>query len=89
MERQEVFYSGRVQGVGFRFATMRISSSFDVVGFVRNLGDGRVQIVAEGSPDTLDSFFAAVATKMDANIDRENRTIAAATGEYTSFEIRQ
>jgi acylphosphatase len=48
LERRTVFYSGLVQGVGFRYTTQRIAQQHAFAGFVRNLPDGRVQLVAEG-----------------------------------------
>jgi acylphosphatase len=59
-ECRRVHYSGRVQGVGFRFTTHRLSRGFDVAGFVRNLPDGRVELVAEGGPAEVDAFLQAV-----------------------------
>ena len=47
-QRRETHYSGQVQGVGFRFQTLRIARAYEVAGFVRNLPDGRVELVAEG-----------------------------------------
>ena len=47
-ERRRIYYSGRVQGVGFRFSTQRLASGFAVAGSVKNLRDGRVEVVAEG-----------------------------------------
>ena len=67
-ERRRVVYSGRVQGVGFRFTCERLASGFDVGGFVRNERDGTVLLVAEGEAETLDQFLAAVQTAMGRNI---------------------
>ena len=47
-QRREVYFSGRVQGVGFRYTVRMVASRFAVTGFVKNLPDGRVQLVAEG-----------------------------------------
>lgn len=55
-----VFFSGRVQGVGFRHTTNRISNDFDVNGFVRNLWDGTVELVAEGFEKELVEFLYAI-----------------------------
>ena len=49
--RRRVLFSGRVQGVGFRYTTEAVASRFQVTGWVRNVRDGRVELVAEGLPD--------------------------------------
>ena len=64
-ERREVYFSGGVQGVGFRYTTERLAARFDVRGFVQNLGDGRVLLVVEGRPEEIDRFVAAVHRAMD------------------------
>ena len=48
-----VFYSGKVQGVGFRFTLQQIAKELNVVGWVKNLKDGRVELLAESDEDTL------------------------------------
>jgi len=67
-ERRHIFYEGRVQGVGFRFKVQRLASGFAVVGFVRNLDDGRVEVAAEGEPAELDRFAAAIGREMGGKI---------------------
>ena len=62
-QRREIYYSGMVHGVGFRFTTSRISRRFLVTGYVQNLSDGRVLLVAEGGQDDLDHFLTAVVPK--------------------------
>lgn len=58
MTARQVLYSGRVQGVGFRFSTKQIAAGFDVTGWVKNLEDGRVEMqVMAGDPDELDAFL--------------------------------
>ena len=47
-KRFHAYYSGSVQGVGFRFAAQRAASNFGLTGWVRNLGDGRVEVLCEG-----------------------------------------
>lgn len=59
-ECRRVYFSGHVQGVGFRFTAQQVARRFDVAGHVRNLHDGRVELVAEGDPAEIDSFLAAV-----------------------------
>ena len=59
-KRMQVFFSGTVQGVGFRFTAERLAHRFQVTGFVRNLEDGRVEVVAEGDEEKLTGFLAAI-----------------------------
>ncbi|MFN0069445.1 MAG: acylphosphatase [Limisphaerales bacterium] len=58
--RLEVLYSGRVQGVGFRHTARSVATGFEVTGTVRNLDDGRVQLLAEGDEEELRAFQAAI-----------------------------
>lgn len=67
-KRVRVNYSGRVQGVGFRFTCQRLSAAFPVVGHVRNLPDGSVELVADGDSAAVDAFLAAVETTMGRKI---------------------
>jgi acylphosphatase len=68
IERRRVHYSGRVQGVGFRFTAHRIAQGFNVGGFVRNLPDGRVEVVVEGGHADVDAFLEAVRSELDHHI---------------------
>ena len=56
----QVFYEGRVQGVGFRYSARRVAAGFDVAGYVRNLPDGRVELVASGDEEEVDGFLLAL-----------------------------
>ena len=59
-KRMQVFFSGMVQGVGFRFTAERLARRFQVTGFVRNTEDGRVEVTAEGDEGTLTEFLTAI-----------------------------
>ncbi len=88
-ERREVYYSGRVQGVGFRFSVQQIAADLDVSGFVRNLPDGRVQLVAEGASDQLDRMLGEINRVMQTNIGKTDIVRdKAATGDFSGFAIR-
>jgi acylphosphatase len=87
-EQREVYYSGTVQGVGFRYTVRGVASSFDVTGFVKNLPDGRVQLVAEGHPAEVQRFLDAVEAEMGRYVTRSQQQVAAATGRFDGFRIR-
>jgi acylphosphatase len=61
---QRVLYRGRVQGVGFRATAAWLAEGRQVTGYVRNLPDGRVELVAEGPSVAVDEFLAALAERM-------------------------
>jgi acylphosphatase len=67
---KRVYYSGRVQGVGFRYTAQRVAENFAVVGFVRNLPNGAVELMAEGSPEQVDAFLSAVGQSMAGYIEQ-------------------
>jgi len=83
-----ILYAGRVQGVGFRLTARRVAAGFEVVGTVRNLGDGRVELVAEGEREELEAFRAAI---QDAGlrgfIQHEQVLWGTAVGGFKGFEI--
>ena len=85
--RRRILFSGRVQGVGFRYTTHATASRFAVGGYVRNLADGRVELVAEGEPAELDRFQQAVEEAMRGCIREVHTADAPATAEFTSFRV--
>jgi acylphosphatase len=88
MERRTVTYSGNVQGVGFRYTAQRLATRYAVTGYVRNLPNGTVELVAEGQPNELDKFLAAVSERMRDYIRKVNVVKQPATGEFDDFRIR-
>ncbi len=85
--RLTAFFAGTVQGVGFRYTTRRIAGGFRVAGFVRNLPDGRVELVAEGACDEVSRFQQAVEQEMRSYIREVQATHDPPTGEFASFSI--
>jgi len=83
-----VYYSGRVQGVGFRATAVDIAKGFKVTGWVKNLADGRVQLVVEGPADEVKKFLEAVRKHWKKNIDKEKVEEPKPTGTYRGFTIR-
>ena len=86
--RLQIFYSGRVQGVGFRYTVKSLVRGFEVTGAVRNLPDGRVELVAEGERDELAAFQAAIRDSgLGGLIADEESCWSAAQHEFRGFEI--
>ena len=87
-QRMTVFYSGRVQGVGFRYTVKSITPGFEITGTVRNLDDGRVELIAEGEREELDAFRQAVRESgLSGLIQREEEIFGPAAGGFRGFEI--
>lgn len=83
-----IYFSGIVQGVGFRFTVRRLAERFDVTGYVKNLPDGRVELVAEGPADRIDAFVHAISERMGHYIRQTDQQVSAPTGQFADFEIR-
>ena len=85
--RRTIYFSGQVQGVGFRYSTRATASRFRVTGYVRNLPDGRVELVAEASQAELDRYQAAILDAMHGYVRDVAIEEGTATGEFPSFTI--
>ena len=87
-KRLQAFYSGRVQGVGFRFTVKMLAHGFEVTGIVRNLDDGRVEVLAEGNREELEAFKLAISeSELGAFIRQEEVHWGEAKNEFRGFEI--
>ncbi len=82
MVRLTVHFSGRVQGVGFRYTTVNIAKRFAVCGYVQNLHDGRVRLVAEGAAGDVKGLVGTVLSEMGRYVDSHTVDEGAATGEF-------
>lgn len=91
MTRLTATISGHVQGVGFRFTTQRIARSFAVTGYVKNLANGKVLIIAEGEKEDTDAFLSVVHERMAERIRNIDLQHADATEEFReeAFGIRR
>jgi acylphosphatase len=85
----QVFYEGRVQGVGFRYSARRVAAGFDLAGYVRNLPDGRVELVASGEEEEVDGFLQAVReSELAGHIGGEAAAEIVKPEGLRGFEIR-
>jgi acylphosphatase len=83
-----ICYSGNVQGVGFRYTAKSVAAGFEVSGTVRNLPDGRVELVAEGTPEELETFRQAVRDSgLDHFIRKEEISWHESQDALRGFEI--
>ncbi|MEW6161284.1 MAG: acylphosphatase [Verrucomicrobiota bacterium] len=86
--RVQIFYSGRVQGVGFRYTVKSLAAGFEVTGMIRNLEDGRVEMVAEGTRAELEAFQAAIGeSEVGPFIRHADVTWSQAQNEFRGFII--
>lgn len=85
---ETVYFSGRVQGVGFRYTTTQVAREFEVAGHVVNLPDGRVQVEAEGAKTEVAAFVAAIADRMHGYIRKIERSGGRRVAQARGFTIR-
>ena len=88
LHRRIYQYSGRVQGVGFRYTVRNIALRYNVAGYVRNLPDGRVEMCLEGATPELDEMAAEVERKMEGFVKDVKVEEQAAAGELKGFAIK-
>lgn len=88
VHHETVYFSGRVQGVGFRYQAAQAAKEYDVSGFVVNLSDGRVHLEAEGEAKEVDAFVTAVGDRMHGFVRKTERSAARRAPKYKGFMIR-
>lgn len=88
VHHETVFFTGHVQGVGFRFSALQVAKEFEVAGFVMNLPDGRVRLEAEGTAAEVAAFVTAVEERMHGYIRKTERNAALRAAQFTGFAIK-
>lgn len=87
---RKFFVSGEVQGVGFRYFAQRTAARHQVVGYVRNLPDGRVEALAEGPAENVEAFKHDLATgPLFARVENIEEINVEPTGTYSQFRIER
>ena len=86
----QVFYEGHVQGVGFRWTVRRIATGFEVMGWIRNLHDGRVELQVGGEDGEVQAFLDAIKkSELASHIRRQEEMPMPSPPNARGFEIRQ
>lgn len=88
VHHETVFFTGHVQGVGFRYSVLQVAREFEVAGFVSNLADGRVQLEAEGAVADVGAFVDAVQEKMHGYIRKVERSSRKRPPQFSGFTIK-
>jgi len=87
-KRLHVNFKGRVQGVGFRYTVRHLAEDFQVTGYVKNMPNGDVELVAEGVELDLKRFLIEIQERMGKYINRSLVTWTEANGEFNYFGVR-
>ena len=82
------YFSGRVQGVGFRYTAQNLALQYNIGGYVRNLPDGRVELVMEGPDGEMQALIDSITQKMNGYIRNLDREVFPPTGEFNRFCIK-
>ena len=88
MHHENVFFVGRVQGVGFRYTALQVCREFEVSGYVANLPDGRVQLEVEGEKAVVDAFLTALQERMHGYIRKLERNGGLRPAQFQGFTLR-
>jgi acylphosphatase len=85
----QVSYEGNVQGVGFRYTIRHLAKGFDITGSVRNLRDGRVELLAAGEENEVRAFLEAIMqSELRAHIRKQSESPLPNPPAFRGFEIR-
>ena len=85
--RLKAHFAGRVQGVGFRYTVRQIAQGFAVTGQVRNLTDGRVELIAEGVESEVHAFVSEIKSQMNHHIKETAECVLDGGAQFRDFYI--
>ena len=85
--QSHIFYSGTVQGVGFRYTVERFATSLKLAGWVKNLSDGRVEILVEGPKEDIEKLIQQVDAHFEGYIKDKEISFNLVQGQFEDFSI--
>ncbi|MFH1440598.1 MAG: acylphosphatase [Candidatus Omnitrophota bacterium] len=89
MKKQaHIYYTGRVQGVGFRFTAEDIANSLGIAGWVKNLSDGRVEVLAQAEEETLKEFLVKISEYFSDYIKDTEISWLPVSDEFKDFGVK-
>jgi len=89
MKRELIaWFSGHVQGCGFRYYTLRLMAGYPVSGYVKNLPDGRVELVLQGEEETIHQALRSLQERRAAYIRSTETTPREPTETLDDFQVR-
>jgi len=80
-------FSGRVQGVGFRYLTLQLARGYEVAGYVENLAGGRVCVEVEGEEREVAGFLAAIEERMQGYVRQVEKMAGVRVRQFSGFSI--
>lgn len=83
-----MIFTGSVQNVGFRYTSRSLAKDLGLTGWVRNVPDGTVELVAEGKEKALNEFLLKIRQEMNYANFKEQTSWLSATGEFDQFQIK-
>ncbi len=89
MVQAHIYYSGTVQGVGFRYTAYRFARDLGLAGWVRNLSDGRVEVLAQGPHEEIDNFLFRIQSYFQNSIKEKEVSFVKRTEHFLTFDIRE
>ena len=82
-----IYFSGIVQGVGFRYTTHRFAVNLGLVGWVKNLSDGRVEMIAVGQQKQINELMEQIHSRFSGSIQDADLTYEQLATGYTDFRV--
>jgi acylphosphatase len=88
MQQAHIYYKGSVQGVGFRWRARKSAESFNLTGWVKNLPDGRVELLVQGNKNDITGFIDLLDKNLAGYILQKDINWQPAKVIFKEFEIR-